>query len=1663
MALFAQCGSTPNVCKPKITCSSFEALVDGFYNQNGVQIYNNSNCQYLFVSYVNTQLGSNYTFSQLAAIYNYTCGNSCTLDVCSFPNHFLLTRVYNAFIAANPHPWNLPNCQQAFVDYFNTYFGLATPLTWSQIQQYYPIIDRHCTPDLTTLCTPPYSCTDLTNLVNNFHLLDHSPIPCEEQFTTYFNGVMGTNYTFAQLQALYLSICGVPLTVCDVVTDCKKMVTLWDNYLQSFIHPGYPTDYDCSTFDADFVQMFNDSLETNYTSFAQLQALYKKCDYDLVSPCSGGLTTTPAITPANLSAFLNSFNSTYPDPATQLGANCQSVFTANFNANFGSLLSYSEIASYYLSQLQITLNVCSSKCSNINALIASFNTHYGSLKLPLAAKQDLFTFLYNQAFVTSTGGKADNGFVADGSGGVTDGGKGTATDPKVFNPSVGISEIMTAISNCGINSFNLTASSGLNLYDAQTLLSLKQVYYIIHPNGMPDACQTDFAGWFNRVMQVQYTYNDILTLYNNVCGNNAGYICEPPPATTTDVSVYVNFMGAGVPTNLPPMLCGLNEPGGGPVPIEENPCKDLPKIAFHFAQEKYDLYVDSLRNVFDAAYREKCMAAKDLESFTVTYQQSEYHYTLYYYDQAGNLVKTVPPVGVQPLNASQQATVKQLRQNVLNGQPESSNILTPAHTRVTQYRYNTLNQVVAQQTPDAGVSKFFYDRLARLVVSQNAKQVTANNYSYTLYDDLGRIKEVGQLNTTTAITQVICQNGADVNTSGSLANWLNNKPAEQITRTFYDKSYIDGQGTLCPQYLCQANLRNRISYTAVFNIGVPGGTGEHQQATYYSYDIHGNVYELLQDYNSGAMKATGNRFKKIAYNYDLISGKVNSVAYQPGAIDAFYHRYSYDAENRITLAETSADKVVWEKDAQYNYYKHGLLARTVIGELQVQGIDYAYNLNGWLKGINSTSVGDGSFDIGSDGKIGSANSLVARDVFGFSLNYFDNDYKSIASSVSNTFFSNALSLTNTDGNKTANQLYNGNIAAVLVNIPKIGEAQLYGYKYDQLNRIKSMDAFTGLANTSNIFTSQAVSKYKERITYDANGNIFTYKRNGDLARIAMDDMLYSYKPNTNQLDKVVDNALDVAASEYDKYNDIKQGQQNGNYTYDAIGNLISDVSEGISNISWNVYGKINSISKTNGNTIAYTYDVSGNRISKTVNGKETWYIRDANGNVLSIYEKVVGGNLMEIEAHMYGSSRIGIINVNRDMSIINNGNDNFERGKKVFEMSNHLENVVVTISDKKKQTSTNGISVDYYEPNIVTATDYYLFGMTMPGRIYVQETILKYRYGFNGKENDNDISEGGQDYGMRIYDSRLGRFLSVDPLSDKYPFYTPYQFAANTPTNAIDLDGMEAPPEKNKNPTEGGSPVPFIQPYIDILLRANDASKLPKLNFTDKQLNEFAATIVCEAHNGRLSADGHTAFIWTYLSIAGNYKGKKDKVDLALSRSSAHKGESPWYKGIMAGLGNEKYKDQKVPERYQQWMSKEKGGKAQTYSDWGDANAKMMIEKAKAIKEYVKIASQNPILNPYPKFQNQGFTGDMNKVRTSGVEWYQVRAYLWLQKDGLVPNDYQHTFVIEFKEPGAPERSYIINQEAILAYFKEHKDKLPTPDKVPEVDAATGNKKPLKK
>lgn len=66
-----------------------------------------------------------------------------------------------------------------------------------------------------------------------------------------------------------------------------------------------------------------------------------------------------------------------------------------------------------------------------------------------------------------------------------------------------------------------------------------------------------------------------------------------------------------------------------------------------------------------------------------------------------------------------------------------------------------------------------------------------------------------------------------------------------------------------------------------------------------------------------------------------------------------------------------------------------------------------------------------------------------------------------------------------------------------------------------------------------------------------------------------------------------------------------------------------------------------------------------------------------------------------------------------------------------------------------------------------------------------------YRFGFNGMEKDNEVKGIGNslDFGARIYDSRLGKWLSTDPLQNKYPSLSPYDFVANSPIKFVDPDG----------------------------------------------------------------------------------------------------------------------------------------------------------------------------------------------------------------------------------------------------------------------------------
>jgi len=156
---------------------------------------------------------------------------------------------------------------------------------------------------------------------------------------------------------------------------------------------------------------------------------------------------------------------------------------------------------------------------------------------------------------------------------------------------------------------------------------------------------------------------------------------------------------------------------------------------------------------------------------------------------------------------------------------------------------------------------------------------------------------------------------------------------------------------------------------------------------------------------------------------------------------------------------------------------------------------------------------------------------------------------------------------------------------------------------------------------------------------------------------------------------------------------------------------------------------------------------------------------------------------------------------------------NFTRGDKFFELSNHLGNVLATINDKKVQVddgtyahnSSTGLLekvngtldgvLDYYNADVVTANDYYPFGMEMPGRKFVQ-VGKSYRYSINGQEKDSELNENTTTAEYWEYDSRIARRWNADPVIKEWE--SPYLCFSGNPIFYADPDGMDPEDPKGK-------------------------------------------------------------------------------------------------------------------------------------------------------------------------------------------------------------------------------------------------------------------------
>jgi RHS repeat-associated protein len=118
--------------------------------------------------------------------------------------------------------------------------------------------------------------------------------------------------------------------------------------------------------------------------------------------------------------------------------------------------------------------------------------------------------------------------------------------------------------------------------------------------------------------------------------------------------------------------------------------------------------------------------------------------------------------------------------------------------------------------------------------------------------------------------------------------------------------------------------------------------------------------------------------------------------------------------------------------------------------------------------------------------------------------------------------------------------------------------------------------------------------------------------------------------------------------------------------------------------------------------------------------------------------------------------------------------------------------MTTTAFDNIKLTYTTPASVSFLA-DVIQITDYSPFGVQLDGRNLVKSEAAKSRFGYQNQERDDEIKGSGNsvNYTFRMHDPRLGRFMSIDPLSRNYPWNSTYAFSENRVIDGVELEGLE--------------------------------------------------------------------------------------------------------------------------------------------------------------------------------------------------------------------------------------------------------------------------------
>ena len=216
------------------------------------------------------------------------------------------------------------------------------------------------------------------------------------------------------------------------------------------------------------------------------------------------------------------------------------------------------------------------------------------------------------------------------------------------------------------------------------------------------------------------------------------------------------------------------------------------------------------------------------------------------------------------------------------------------------------------------------------------------------------------------------------------------------------------------------------------------------------------------------------------------------------------------------------------------------------------------------------------------------------------------------------------------------------------------------------------------------------------------------------------------------------------------------GSASGTYAYDKNGNMINDSRRAL-DFGYNVLNLLSEVKTTGGELKAkYDYLADGTRLRVRDKG-------DVNGfdYVGSLTYRKSGAGL-QLESANFGDG------------VIRPGDTNGGQMEVDYFLTDHLGSVRVIVDGTGKVLERN---------------DYYPFGARHLRSDYPQLAVNRYKY--NGKEEQVTGDLGFLDYGARMYDSGLGRWFGVDPLSENYLSQSPYHFSGNNAVINVDANGMD--------------------------------------------------------------------------------------------------------------------------------------------------------------------------------------------------------------------------------------------------------------------------------